>query len=217
MGLKQVEQDFERLGTHPNAKGVFMPYLAALENKDRPTFEHSERVAYLGKGIAEFTHIVSQKTLWLTGLVHDIGKLIIPPELLRKKAGFNEQDMAQMRNHVEYGCKMLIGIADFSAFVLFYHHFFKQKGAYPPLEDFNRIFGDRFSGWSEGSRTLAKYCGRLVSLADFYDAATTRENDKFSPGKPRLPTVDESRQILIQENPDQQHLIEQLYTNHVFG
>jgi hypothetical protein len=214
--LERIEADFQRMGAHPGASDRFMPYLEALNNKDEETLRHSVRVAHLGKKIADFTHLVPQKTLWLPGLVHDVGKLLIHPETLTKKVGFDEKDMEQMRNHVEYGCKMLLGVADFSAFALFYHHFFKTKGAYPSQEDFNRIFGKRFDSWTEGSRTLAKYCGRLIAVADFYDAATTRKNDKFSPGNPRLPTSDESKRMLIEENADQIHLIQGLYEAGIF-
>lgn len=215
--MQRIEQDFEVLSTQPQARKKFMPYLEALKNKDIATFEHSIRVAYLGRDIAEFTNLVPAKTLWLPGLAHDVGKLLISPETLTKKVGFNEQDMAQMTNHVEYGCKMLLGVADFSAFALFYHHFFKSKGGYPPEADFKKIFGTHFDSWSEGSKTLAKYCGRLIAVADFYDAITTRKNDKFSPGQPRLPTPEESKQILTAENKDQTYLIERLYNAGIFG
>jgi len=210
--IQRIEEDFNQLQVHPNARKKFMPYLEALKNKDEPTFEHSVRVAYLAKDIAEFTHLVPQKTLWLPGLVHDMGKLLIRPEVLKKIVGFNEEDRQEMRNHVEYGCKMLLGVADFSALTLFYHHYFKAKEAYPSPEDFFRIFGTRFDSWTEGTRTLAKYCGRLISIADFYDAMTTRKNDKFSPGELKTINPRELKEKVIAENDDQEYLIEQLYS-----
>lgn len=215
--IQRIEEDFENLQVHSDTKGKFMPYLHALKNKDKPTFEHSTRVAYLGKDIAEFTHLVPAKALWLPGLVHDVGKLLISPETLTKKIGFNEQDMEQMRCHVEYSCRILMGIADFSAYVSFYHHFFKSRGAYPPEDDFKKIFGSHFDNWSNGSKVLAMYCGRLIAIADFYDSITTRENDKFSPGKPRLPTTEESKELLITENKDQLYLVNKLYNTGIFG
>ena len=209
--IQRIEEEFSRLQVNQDARRKFMPYMEALKNKDEATFEHSARVAYLGKDIAEFTLLVPGKTLWLPGLVHDIGKLIIRPRILTKTVGFNESDLKEMQSHVEYGCGMLLGVADFSSLALFYHHYFKARGAYPLPEDFSRIFGNRFDSWSEGTRTLAKYCGRLISIADFYDAITTRKNDKFSAGKPRLPTSEESKRLVIAENQDQKYLIEQLY------
>lgn len=214
--IEKIAADFERFGVRPEARERFMPYLYALRNKDPKTFEHSVRVAYLCSSIADFTHLVPERTLWLPGLVHDVGKLLIRPETLTKTVGFDAQDMAQMRNHVGDGCRMLLGVADFSAFALFYHHYFKTREAYPSPEEFTIIFSDHFSGWREGTKTLAKYCGRLIALADFYDAITTRKNDKFSPGEARLPTAKESEKILAAENPDQGHLIGQLYEGGIF-
>lgn len=214
--IERVKEDFERFGVREGAVDRFMPYILALQNKDKDTFEHSIRVAYLSKKIAEFTNIAPKKTLWLPGLVHDVGKLVVDPDLLTKKA-FDEKDMQKMKRHIEYGCELLLNGMEFSAMVLFYHHFFKPNAPYPRQEDFNRIFGDRVQRFTEGTRTLAKYCGRLVSVADVYDAITTRTNDRNSLGTLRLPTKEEARDILIRENNDQEHLIARLYERGIFG
>jgi HD-GYP domain-containing protein (c-di-GMP phosphodiesterase class II) len=215
--IERVEKTFDRVDAHPDAKEKFIPLLQTLGNKDLDTLNHSVRVAYLGRRIAEYTHLIPPKTLWLPGLLHDIGKIVIDPRTLTKKEGFDERDMEQMKAHVEYGCKILLGIADFSAFALFYHHFFKTKGAYPTQEDFDRIFNGRFDSWTEGERTLAKYCGRLIAIADFYDAATTRKNNKHTKGNEvRSLDRDECKELLIKENRDQEYLIRKLYEKKIF-
>lgn len=215
--IDKIVKTSRELEVREGAIERFMPFLEALGNKDIPTLEHSVRVAYLGADISEFTHLVPQKTLWIPGLLHDVGKLAINPEIIRKTSGFNEKDMEQMRKHVEYGCRILLGIADFSAYALFFHHFFKRNSGYPREEDFRKIFGEYFDEWSEGTKTLGKYCGRLTSVSDFYDAVITRENDKFSPGKPRLPTKEEAREVIVRENQDQKYLINNLYGAGIFG
>ena len=215
--MDQIVKTSRELGVREGAIERFMPYLEALGNKDFPTLEHSVRVAYLNKDTAEFTNLVPPKTLWLPGLIHDVGKLAINPEILRKTSGFNEQDMEEMKKHVEYGCRIILGVADLSAYVLFFHHFFKRKGAYPKEEDFQKVFGEHFDKWSEGTKTLGKYCGRITSISDFYDAVTTRENDKFSPGRPRLFTKEEAKEIIVRENQDQEYLIGRLYDAGIFG
>jgi len=215
--IDRVVKTSRDLEVRKGAIEKFVPYIEALGNKDLLTLEHSVRVAYLNKEIADFTNLAPPRTLFLPGLLHDVGKLAVNPEILRKTAGFNEGNMKEMVKHVEYGCKILLGVADFSAYALFFHHFFKRTGAYPSPEDFRGIFGDYFDKWSEGTKTLGKYCGRLISIADFYDAITTRENDKYSPGKPRLPTAEESKKIIVQENLDQEYLIERLYGQGIFS
>lgn len=215
--LERIEGDFERLEVRSGTREKVMPLILTLRDRDEGTFEHSVRVAYLGEGIARYTRIVAPRTIWLPGLLHDIGKLGVDPNCLRKRVGFNGEDMEKMKRHVEYGCKLLVGLADFSAIVTFYHHYFNPDSAYPAESDFKKIFGDRFDKWSEGSKTLAKYCGRLVSLADVWDALTTRENDRFSPGRPRLPSTEEAIEVLVKENRDQRFLIGGLSKEGVFG
>ena len=70
--------------------------------------------------------------------------------------------------------------------------------------------------FSKGTRTLAKFCGRITAVSDFYDAATKRKNDKFSPGNPRLLTSEESKRLLLENNRDQEYLIKQLYQEGIF-
>jgi len=215
--IDKIVQTSRELEVRKGAIERFVPFLEALGNKDFPTLEHSVRVAYLNRDAANFTNLTHPRALFLPGLLHDVGKLAINPEILRKTSGFNEKDMEEMRKHVEYGCRILLGVADFSAYVLFFHHFFKRKGAYPREEDFREVFGDYFDKWSEGTKTLGKYCGRITSITDFYDAVTTRENDKFSPGQPRLFTREEAKGIIVRENQDQEYLINRLYDAGIFG
>ncbi|MDD5192488.1 MAG: HD domain-containing protein [Candidatus Nanoarchaeia archaeon] len=215
--IDKIVKTSRELEVKAGAIDIFVPLLEALGNKDMYTLEHSARVAYLGADISEFTHLVPKKTLWVPGLLHDIGKLAVNQEILKKTSGFNEEDMEHMKKHVEYGCRILLGTADFSAYALFFHHFFKKNSGYPKEEDFKKIFGNYFDKWTEGTKILGKYCGRLISVSDFYDAITTRENEKFSPGKPRLLTREEAKGIMVQENQDQEYLINRLYDAGIFG
>lgn len=215
--LDKIAREFDALEIRQGAKEKVMPYLEALRDYHKPTFEHSARVADLGKRIAEFTHITEPKALWLPGLVHDLGKLKILKELLDKATDWNEEDAELMKKHVEFGCLLLSGLANFSALATFYSHYFKKEDGYPSDEDFKIIFGTRYDSWSEASRTKGRYCGRLVALSDTYDAITTRKNDKFSPGEPRLLSPKEAETILLANNQDQEFLIRQLYKARIFG
>ena len=46
----------------------------------------------------------------------------------------------------------------------------------------------------------------IIGSIDFYDAATYRENDRYSPGNPILPTNEEVKTDLIKYNQDQAYL-----------
>lgn len=214
--LERISNEFDALMIRKDTKKQIMPYLKDLESYHRPTFEHSLRVAYLGKSIAEFTHITEPKSLWLPGLVHDLGKIFIEKELLDKKIGWNKKDFELMKRHVEFGCVLLLGSANFSSLTTFYSHYFKKKNSYPSDKDFKRIFEKTFDHWSEASITKGKYCGRLVALADIYDSATTREDDKFSPGIVKRLSLSQIKKFLLEENSDQKYLIRQLYKAGIF-
>lgn len=214
--IDKIAGEFDELKINHGTREKLMPFLEALRNYHESTFEHSVRVADLGKQIAEFTHITEPKTLWLPGLVHDIGKLDIPLELLNKKIGWTKKDAESMKKHVELGCSLLSGVADFSALVTFYSHYFNKENSYPSDKEFIEIFGETYHGWSKASIEKGRYCGRLVSLADTYDATKTREDDKFSPGKARLLSSGEAEIIFLKSNPDQLFLIRQLYSAGIF-
>ncbi|MFA5084720.1 MAG: hypothetical protein WC475_05100, partial [Candidatus Paceibacterota bacterium] len=105
--------------------------------------------------------------------------------------------------------------ADFSALTTFYTHYFKKEDSYPSEKDFVRIFGTTYDSWSEAGKTKAKYCGRIVSVADIKDALH-RENDKFSPGEAKSMPPEKAKAILLESNDDQKYLIEQLYAERIF-
>jgi len=212
----RIVKEFDNLEIKKSTRERLMPYLERLRSYHEPTFEHSVRVANLSKQIAEFTHNIEPKTPWLSGLVHDFGKLKIQKGLLEKRSGWNGKDAESMRKHIEFGCSILLGLANFSAFTTFYSHYFKKENSYPTDEDFTKIFGTTYKDWSKASRLKGMYCGRLVALADVYDAITTRENEKFSPNNPRLLSSEEAETIFLETNPDQSFLIKQLYSAGIF-
>lgn len=216
MNLQKVINEFDRLGLTSGMKEQIMPYIQYLEEYHKPTFEHSVRVAKLGEVIANFTHIAEPKSLWLPGLVHDLGKVFIEKNLLDKKNGWNEKDFESMKHHVEYGCVLLLDSNAFSALTTFYSHYFKKENGYPSKEDFSRIFGNAFAKWSEASIVEAQYCGRLVSLADNYDAAITRTDDKFSRENKEPLSREKTKEFLLSEFSDQNYLINQLYKENIF-
>lgn len=214
--IEKIVQEFHYLKIKKETREKIMPHVSNLQKYHQSTFRHSVRVADLGRQIADFTHIVEPRLLWLPGLVHDLGKICIPVELLNKTINWDERDAELMKKHVEFGCMLLSECADFSALTTFYSHFFKKEGGYPIESDFAKTFGTRFDKWHESDKIKGKYCGRLVSLADTYDAIKTRKNDKFSPGESKLLSSEEAKEIFMQENQDQKFLIENLYQMRIF-
>ena len=69
---------------------------------------------------------------------------------------------------------------------------------------------------SKGTDALILYCGRVLSIIDFYDAASNRKNEKFVKGATELPDREKVRQSILKFNSDQKYLIEQLYSAGIF-
>jgi HD-GYP domain-containing protein (c-di-GMP phosphodiesterase class II) len=206
---QRLKDSFRELEISSEIQSKFMPYLDLLRLKDEATWAHSVRVGFLGKEIAQYKHD-DPHALFLPGIVHDVGKLLIDSNTLKKKQGFNQDDKKLMDEHPIYGYQLLEGVAPFSALVSYYHHYFGERG-YPrnrPLPAVNVAF-------SEDTLHYAKECSRIVSIADFWDALTTRENDKFSPGKPRLPTREEAIGIILGNSGCRKYLVKKLYDDGV--
>lgn len=208
---KRLNDSFIELRISEEQQKSIMACLNMVRNKDEPTYEHSVRVGLTGKEIAEFTHIVEPKTLYYPGLLHDVGKALTSHESLVKIKGFTEKDRKELSKHPIDGYRILKGIHGFSARIALMHHKFQGERSYPktlPKLELNI---------SNQTQAVITYCARLISLIDFYDAASYRKNDRFSPGNPRLPTDEEVKADLINSNSDQEYLIKSLYEAGIFG
>src|SRR5271170_7824245 len=132
-------------------------YLAILKNRDIKTYEHSVRVGVLASKIAIYAAkpgISARMMLW-AGLLHDIGKALIPPGVLTKKEAFTQDDYAAMEPHVKYGWDMLSGVHDYTAHIIVRHHQYGPRPypkELPPLPDHLK---DRAEQIHAASRLLA--------------------------------------------------------------
>lgn len=206
---KKVENVFKELEISENQQKSIITFTNLIKLQDIPTYEHSLRVGLKGKEILEFTHILNPKTLFYAGLLHDVGKVMTAPESLKKSKGFEQKDMKELQKHPLDGYRLLRGIHDLSAEILLRHHTF-QKGGYP------KNLPKSSNNYSNSTLAIIEYGARLLSIVDFYDSVTHRKNDKFSQGKPRLPTRKESKKLLIGANSGQEYFINQLYNNGIF-
>src|SRR5688500_5685310 len=84
----------------------------SIEAKDLNTHGHCERVADLACAIAERMGVSSQSLVWyrVGSLLHDIGKLVIPADLLNKPGRLSEAEWAVVRQHPTAGAEMLVDV-----------------------------------------------------------------------------------------------------------
>ncbi|MBF0505941.1 MAG: HD-GYP domain-containing protein [Nitrospirae bacterium] len=133
-----------------------------MSSKDYYTYTHSVDVAVMSIGLSAMIGLIREETeeLGIGALLHDVGKSMVPPEILNKQGRLNLTEHEIIKTHVVEGEKILLQHSNFpkSAFPSVTQHHEKLTGrGYP-------------AGLSGGS---IKLFGRITAIADCYDALTT--------------------------------------------
>lgn len=142
--------------------GDILINLADIKSVDDYTFEHSVNVCILSliTGIGMGLGIPRLRDLGIGALLHDIGKLRIPEEILKKPSQLTVEEFEEIKKHTIYGYEILKAnknISMVSAFIALGHHERYDGSGYPlPLR----------------SRNIHQ-CARIVAIADVYDALTS--------------------------------------------
>lgn len=134
---------------------------ATIDAKDEYTKGHSMRVAQYSKRMAKLYGLNEklQEEIYVSGLLHDIGKIGIPDQVINKEQDLDEQEYVELKFHPIIGAQILEHINAFPmALSVAKHHHERMDGSGYP---------DGLVG--EGIPLEA----RLVSVADAYDAMTT--------------------------------------------
>lgn len=136
--------------------------VAKLKKKDEGTFLHSLAVSALmiafGQALGLDGNVV--RLLGMGGLVHDLGKMMLPIELLRKSGRRTDEDFALIRTHPVKGYELVKQIDGMPKAVLdicLYHHERFDGSGYP-----SKLAGPEIP-----------YVARIAAICDVYDALTT--------------------------------------------
>jgi len=148
--------------------------------KDREALGHNRRVAQLcvriGRQLAMTT--AELRVLSRAGLLHDIGKLAIPDQILDKHSALDSAEWALMRSHPELGLSILgQGRSRREMLAVLYHHERLDGSGYP-------------YGLAAESIPIE---ARIVAAADTYDALTSDRPYR------KAVTPLEARKVLIEE------------------
>lgn len=140
---------------------VFEAMAFSVDQKDPYTKGHSDRVAHLALVLAQALNLpdVDIKTIAAGALLHDIGKLDIPDDILKKTGKLLPEEFEQIKRHPELGVQRLSGVRfpwDFMALIRHHH------------EQFN---GHGYPGGLRGE--TIPLGARIVSVADVFDALTS--------------------------------------------
>jgi HD-GYP domain-containing protein (c-di-GMP phosphodiesterase class II) len=136
--------------------------LARLKTADDYTFMHSVAVCALMIALSQQLGLDEQQTrdAGMAGLLHDLGKAMIPLEILNKPGKLTEEEFALVKTHPEEGYKILLdgkGISEMTRDVCLHHH--------------EKIDG---SGYPQGlnSETMSLFA-KMGAVCDVYDAVTS--------------------------------------------
>lgn len=132
-----------------------------IEAKDRYTQGHCQRVAELSCAIAKQSGMDDAAMFWfrIGALLHDVGKIVIPPEVLNKPGKLDDVEWEQMKSHTTAGVEMLKDIEfpwDVRPMVESHHERWDGNG-YP-----HRLKGEEIP-----------LIARILTVADVYDALTS--------------------------------------------
>lgn len=183
----------------------FRDLLEQMKKKHEPTFEHLRRVGDFCWLLGKFTGS-DATVLRLAGLMHDIGVLELPTELLGKKDWNNDVDKPIMRQHVMIGYNMLTPKYQLIAHITVRHHTFQKEDPYPKPEELPPLTGFFEYLYREEIERLAK----LLAIADDYDALHRKNNRHGNLTGPQI------RQKMMEDWADEEPLINGAYEVQIF-
>ena len=133
----------------------------SLESTDTYTFGHCERVARYGVAVAQALGLEehAQTTVRVGAYLHDLGKVRVPHEILRKPGPLTPEEFEVVQMHPLWGIELLGDVEfpwDIKPIIRWHHERFDGTG-YP-----DRLRGDEIP-----------LSAQIVGIADVYDALTT--------------------------------------------
>jgi putative nucleotidyltransferase with HDIG domain len=144
--------------------GVLTAMLRTLSMRDQMTARHSAAVARYARAIAQAAGCSAeeQDLAHTAGLLHDIGKFILPDHILLADTKLDDEDWQLIRMHPYQGSKVVREVEGYGpvADIIWCHH--------------ERIDGRGYPRGIEGD--AIPLISRMISIADTYDVMTSRDS-----------------------------------------
>jgi HD-GYP domain-containing protein (c-di-GMP phosphodiesterase class II) len=143
---------------HAMFLGTLHALTSAIDAKDSYTHGHTERVAKLSRMLAEAWGLDKEtvERVYISGLVHDVGKIGVPESVLCKPGKLTDDEFALIKMHPEIGARILQDIRQMEDLLpgVMHHHERWDGNGYP----------HKLGGYD------IPLFGRLIGLADAFDA-----------------------------------------------
>ena len=160
--LVEAEAVVRSLSVAMHADREIVIPLVQLKEFDQYTTTHSLNVSVLAMALAEFMGLGARdvRGFGVAGLLHDLGKVKIPLEILTKPGKLTDEEWTVMKRHPVDGARIIIESdrnLDLASVVAYEHHIMLDGGGYPGMH-------------------FCREChvaSRLVHVCDVYDALRT--------------------------------------------
>ncbi|HUF14084.1 MAG TPA: HD domain-containing phosphohydrolase [Longimicrobiales bacterium] len=163
LAIKEAEMVVGSLSVAMHSDRQLILPLLQLRNFDEYTTTHSLNVSVLAMALGEFLGYVTRdvRTFGLAGLLHDLGKVTVPHDILIKPGKLTPEERVLMNKHPVEGARMILETEhdlDLAAVVAYEHHIMLDgAGGYPRMQ-FPRD---------------CHFVSRMVHVCDVYDALRT--------------------------------------------
>jgi putative nucleotidyltransferase with HDIG domain len=161
--LLEAEAVVRSLSLAMHADQAMVIPLLELKEFDQYTTTHSTNVSVLAMALAEYLELGTGavRSIGLAALLHDLGKIRVPREILVKPGRLTESERTIMQRHPVEGARLILERDDeleIAAMVAYEHHLMIDGAGYPHRH------------YPRG----AQYASRLVHVCDVYDALRTK-------------------------------------------
>ncbi|MAL93532.1 MAG: diguanylate cyclase [Haliea sp.] len=158
---RSVEPMIDSISRNPDA----CIWLARLKQQDQYTYQHSLGASIWAVALGRQLGLPRSdlRSLAIGGLLFDVGKLRIDPELLHTDQPLSAEEFAEMREHVRYGIEMLgeTGLMNTDVLDMVAHHHERHNG----------------SGYPQGLKgDSIPVFARIAAIVDCYDAITSHRS-----------------------------------------
>ena len=161
--LLEAESIVRSLSVAMHGDSQMLLPLLQLKEFDQYTTTHALNVSVLSMGLAEFMGLSPRevRAYGVAGMLHDLGKVRVPKDILTKPGKLTLEEWSLMRSHTVEGARLILQSdqkLDVAALVAFEHHIMINGGGYP-----DRHF-----------RCDCHKASTLVHVCDVYDALRTK-------------------------------------------
>ena len=141
-----------------------------VETQSRETGQHVKRVAAYTEILCRAMGLSEEETwkISVASMMHDVGKICVPREILHKPGKLTEEEFSEIKKHVDYGYKLLENspgeIMRLAAKIAWQHHERYDGKGYQ-----NELSGEKIDIYA-----------RAVAVADVFDALVSKRCYKKS-------------------------------------